>query len=280
MIRLHQSLAILAAPVLVCGIGRSDAADRLPIPDKLVVLEFDDALRTHYANCAPLLKKYGFGGTFFVCEGWDFATNKETFMTWEQIKKLDEDGFEVANHTGHHKMCDTLSREEFIAEVEHIERRCREHGITKPVTFCFPSGRHAPMCLQVLKEKGYLFTQRSHEPEFRQLERGLAYDPKEDHRLLVPRVHNFGPSRSWEDFLWALDQAKDGKIAVLGFHGVPGWGKPGEISVEHFEKILKHLRDNGYKCVALRDLARYVDPTKGPTDPYAPIRRRLKAQGK
>jgi len=280
MTRSKMVLTALAIALLLWGGRLSVAAEPLPIPDKLVVLEFDDALRTHFTNCAPLLKKYGFGGSFFVCEGWNFATNKETFMTWEQIRKLDEDGFEIGNHSGHHKICDTLSREALIAEVEHIERRCREQGITKPDSFAFPSGRHAPMCVEVLKEKGYLFAQRSHEPEFRQLKRGRAYDPKEDHHLLVPRVYNLGPGCPWKEFLWALDQAKDGKIAVLGFHGVPGWWKPGEVSLEYFERILKHLHDNGYQCVALRDLANYVDPTKGPDDPYEPIRRRVKAQQK
>ena len=36
------------------------------IPDKLVVLTFDDAIISHYTNVAPLLKKYKFGATFFT----------------------------------------------------------------------------------------------------------------------------------------------------------------------------------------------------------------------
>ena len=36
------------------------------IPDKLVVLTFDDAPVTQFTNATPLLKKYGFGATFFV----------------------------------------------------------------------------------------------------------------------------------------------------------------------------------------------------------------------
>ncbi|SFA99540.1 Polysaccharide deacetylase [Algoriphagus aquimarinus] len=39
-----------------------------PIPDKLVVLTFDDAPASHYSIVAPMLKEFGFGGTFFVCE--------------------------------------------------------------------------------------------------------------------------------------------------------------------------------------------------------------------
>ena len=43
-----------------------------PIPDKLVVLTFDDSSRSHATVAAPLLKKHGFGATFFVTECFDF----------------------------------------------------------------------------------------------------------------------------------------------------------------------------------------------------------------
>src|SRR5262245_48951553 len=34
-----------------------------PIPDRLVVLTFDDSSRSHIAVAAPVLKKHGFGAT-------------------------------------------------------------------------------------------------------------------------------------------------------------------------------------------------------------------------
>jgi len=37
-----------------------------PIPEKLVVLTFDDPCRSHATFVGPLLKKYGFGGTFYI----------------------------------------------------------------------------------------------------------------------------------------------------------------------------------------------------------------------
>jgi peptidoglycan/xylan/chitin deacetylase (PgdA/CDA1 family) len=40
-----------------------------PIPDKLVVLTFDDASKSHVTVAAPLLKKHGFGATFLSPRG-------------------------------------------------------------------------------------------------------------------------------------------------------------------------------------------------------------------
>src|SRR4051812_39072984 len=65
-----------------------------PIPDKLVVLTFDDASKSHYTVARPLLLKYGFGATFFITEGWDFASNKKDYLSWEEIARLHKDGFE------------------------------------------------------------------------------------------------------------------------------------------------------------------------------------------
>ena len=44
--------------------------DASPVPDKTVVLTFEDSVRSHLTNVAPLLKKNGFGATFFVTHAW------------------------------------------------------------------------------------------------------------------------------------------------------------------------------------------------------------------
>ena len=92
------ALSFACLTVVVCW--RAFAAE--PVPDKLVVLTFDDSVSSQANYVAPLLKKHGFGATFFITEGFDFATNKTQYMTWEQIKGLHDAGFEIGNHTRHH----------------------------------------------------------------------------------------------------------------------------------------------------------------------------------
>ena len=48
--------------------------------------------------------------------------------------------------------------------------------------------------------------------------------------------------------------------------------------VNFFQRYMKHLKENEYTVIAMRDLAKYVDPTKGPSDPLAPIQRRIRRQ--
>ena len=54
-------IAVLLAPA-------TPALALEPIPDKLVVLTFDDSSRSHVTVAGPLLKKHGFGATFFVTD--------------------------------------------------------------------------------------------------------------------------------------------------------------------------------------------------------------------
>ena len=41
---------------------------RKPIPDKIVVLTFDDGPASGYTVVAPILKPLGFNGSFYVCD--------------------------------------------------------------------------------------------------------------------------------------------------------------------------------------------------------------------
>src|SRR5437870_1746712 len=97
-----------------------------PIPDKLVVLTFDDASKSHFTVVRPLLKKHGFGATFFVTEGFDFPTNRRDYMSWEEIAQLHKDGFEIGNHTRDHMAVTDKSVRDLAAQVRAINLRCKE----------------------------------------------------------------------------------------------------------------------------------------------------------
>src|SRR5207244_3705098 len=82
-----------------------------PIPDRLVVLTFDDAIKSHYTVARGALKKYGFSATFFVTEGLGFKSNPDAYMTWEEIRALHADGFEIGNHTRDHTSVNSKNAE-------------------------------------------------------------------------------------------------------------------------------------------------------------------------
>lgn len=250
-------------------IQEPQVGDLQPIPDKLVVLTFDDACKSHVNFAAPLLKTYGFGATFFVTEGFRSGEDwDKKYLTWADIQKIDDMGFEIGNHTRRHRDVKGLSKEELRQEIEYIEERCREYGIPHPKTFSYPGGGVVfdRKAAEVLLEKGYLFAMRGVSPEFPDPgkgARGPAYDQGENHPLLIPCTGYSGPDWGFEDLEWSVQQAKKGNIAVLCFHGIPDLDHPWvHTDPEVFKAYMDYLRDNGYTVISMRDLAKYIDPKK------------------
>jgi peptidoglycan/xylan/chitin deacetylase (PgdA/CDA1 family) len=255
-----------------------------PIPEKLVVLTFDDSVKSHHSVVRPILKKYGFGATFFVTEGFDFATNKKDYMTWEEIAELHADGFEIGNHTKDHFGVSRGHVDQLAGQVRAIAERCLAHKIPAPISFAWPGNGFDPAALAVLEQNGIRLARRGGSPEYPYNEgRGFGYEPGLDHPLLIPSAGDARPIWTLENFIAAVEQARKGRIAVLQFHGVPDNAHPWvHTSPERFELYMKHLSENGYRAIAMRDLLKYVDPTVVPTDPLGVMKDReeLLAAGK
>lgn len=259
--------------------GDADKLQRLPIPDRLVVLTFDDSVRSHYTVARPILKRHGFGATFFITEGFDFNSNKQDYMTWQQIAELHRDGFEIGNHTRDHMGVNAQSLPKLAEQLQAVAARCAEHGIPAPVSFAYPGNAFIPEAFDVLAEQGIRFARRGGSPEYPyDLGRGVAYEPGLDHPLLIPTAGDARPFWTLDDLKRAARQASDGRIAVLQFHGVPDRQHPWvNTPPERFEQFMQHLHDEKFTVIALRDLAKYVDPKALPQRWDAVIERRKKA---
>ncbi|EIP98543.1 putative xylanase/chitin deacetylase [Opitutaceae bacterium TAV1] len=223
---------------------------------RLAVLTFDDAVRNHATFIAPLLHAHGFGATFYVTEfagenGDRFDTDKRQYMTWEQIRALDAAGFEIGNHTGTHAILRGLSSGAMEAEVALIERRCREHGIAAPTTFCHPCGEADDDALAFLRGRGYGLARATGD---------RPHDPASDDPLRVPSfVITDAEPGGVEAALAATEErtAHTGRthVAVLTLHGVPDRNHPWvSLSRKNFAHGLAALKAGGWTVVAMRDL--------------------------
>jgi peptidoglycan/xylan/chitin deacetylase (PgdA/CDA1 family) len=249
------------------------------IPDKLVVLTFDDSIKSHYTNVRPILKRYGFGATFFITEGFDFPSNKTDYMTWQEIAELARDGFEIGNHTRDHMGVNKENFAQLAEQIEAINEKCAAHGIPRTTSFAFPGNAIAPEALPILKQAGIRFARRGGSPEYKYPDgRGFAYEPGLDHPHLVPSAGDARPDWSLDDFIEAANQARHGSIAVLQFHGVPDTAHSWvNTSVEQFDAYMNYLAKHGFTVIAMRDLAKYVDPELTPANPQQVIEDRKQA---
>lgn len=267
MIRICLCLLVLTA-------ATTHAAE--PIPDKLVVLTFDDSVKSQFTIVRPVLKDYGFGATFFITEGFTFKTNKKDYMTWGQIAQLHRDGFEIGNHTRDHMGVTEKNLGKLTEQLAAINARCQEHGIPHTTSFAYPGNAIHPGGFELLAKAGITFARRGGAPEYPYKEgRGFAYEPGRDHPLLLPSAGDARPNWTLADFTRAVQQATGGKIAIIQFHGVPDNEHPWvHTPEENFRAFMKYLHLNKYKVIALRDLAKYVDPKKRPEQYDAVIEER------
>lgn len=218
-----------------------------PLPQ--VILTFDDAVSNHATFVAPRLKQLGFGATFFITEfvgeGPDrFATDKRQYLRWEQIREIHRLGFEIGNHTGHHRSVGSLDRAGLIDEITHIERCCAEYGISRPETFCYPGGVEDPQAWPVLREMNYSLARGCGDRPFR---------PGEDSLLSVPSyvIHE----KCAPLFEEALAGVRDDEIIVFTFHGVPEFNHPWvNTPPEMFCDLMERLQNSRLRVGAFRDL--------------------------
>ena len=125
-----------------------------PLPEKPIVLTFDDGYEDNYTNAYPLLKKYGFVGTFFiVTEPVD--SERAGYMSWAQIEIMSTNGMEIGAHSYTHpdlrdKPMDYIIWQA-VAPKEAIEAR-----IQQPVRFfSYPSGRYDEQVVNVLRSANF-----------------------------------------------------------------------------------------------------------------------------
>ncbi|MEI8274257.1 MAG: polysaccharide deacetylase family protein [Paludibacter sp.] len=71
------------------------------LPEKPVLISFDDSRVEHAAIAAPVMEKYGFRGIFFIMT---ITYNKKNYMTKDQIAGLAKAGHTIGLHSWDHTM--------------------------------------------------------------------------------------------------------------------------------------------------------------------------------
>ena len=234
------------------------------IPDNICVLCFDDAIRSQYEIALPILEEFGFGATFFVAEKGkspmdDGFEDKSIYMTWDEIKDIDKRGFEIGNHSlSHTRGSHEMGREFNIKEILGMEEEFKKHGISKPVSYAYPSGICNPEVLNCARECGYLWA-RGNEEKGKEGIRGMTYyNPCVDSPLAIC---NFGdPDFYTEDLLKKrIKETPAGMIFGLTYHGISAQEWAGPITFRRHMEVLKEL---DMKVIAVKDLGNYIDSEK------------------
>ncbi len=125
-----------------------------PLPEKPIVLTFDDGYRDAYEVAFPLLLDYGFTGTFFVLATPAHFESPD-YLTWAQMKEMSDAGMEIQSHGRDHVDLRGRSYDYLVYQTRGIQEAIQYHTGRLPRFFCYPSGRYDANVIAVLKSADY-----------------------------------------------------------------------------------------------------------------------------
>lgn len=121
------------------------------LPEKPVLLTFDDGYLDNYTAAFPLLQEYGYKATFFVITDFvDFG--REGYMTWPMLEELSRAGHRIESHSRTHPDLRDKDRDGLIWEILGSQETIAAHVGYKPRYFCYPGGDYNEATIQMLRE--------------------------------------------------------------------------------------------------------------------------------
>ena len=125
-----------------------------PLPPKPIILTFDDGYVDNYLYAFPLLRQYGFKGTFFVITSF-VDEGRGGYVSWDQLRIMHEQGMDIQSHSRTHIDLRKQSKAELVWQIVG-SREAIEAQLGKEVHFfAYPFGRYDWNAIQVLYTGGY-----------------------------------------------------------------------------------------------------------------------------
>jgi peptidoglycan/xylan/chitin deacetylase (PgdA/CDA1 family) len=148
----------------------SELIDLEEVPEKSVVITFDDGYEDNFSKALPLLKKYGFKATIYIVlnrfdQNWatdkdlnqsSNELNSEKMLSNEQIKEMTDSGLiEIGSHTLDHANLPKLSNEEKIIQIKESKEKIEEIFDITCNSFAYPFGFFDKDSIKIVEEISY-----------------------------------------------------------------------------------------------------------------------------
>ncbi len=130
------------------------------LPDRPVLITFDDGYEGVHRHALPVLAEHGFAATVFVTTGWlrgvyDEGGAPDTMLDWGQVRELAATGVEIGGHSHTHPQLDQLGEARLRAETV----RCRDIVTAElgaaPVSFAYPYGYSTRRVRESVRAAGF-----------------------------------------------------------------------------------------------------------------------------
>jgi peptidoglycan/xylan/chitin deacetylase (PgdA/CDA1 family) len=124
-----------------------------PIPEKPIVITFDDGYLDNYTNAFPILQKYSMQASFQIITGMVGDPDR---MTIPQIREMEAAGMSFGSHTVTHRFLTDLNHEDATIELTKSKADL-EQMLGKAVDFiAYPGGYYTAETINIARQAGYI----------------------------------------------------------------------------------------------------------------------------
>lgn len=124
------------------------------LSDKVVVLSFDDGWKTQYKYAVPILEKYKFTATFFIIT--DYVNNNyKAYMSWNDLKDLVKNNFDIESHTKTHPILTRLDAKHLADELVGSKKILEDKLGIKVTALAYPNYAQDKAAQAAVKNAGY-----------------------------------------------------------------------------------------------------------------------------
>jgi len=131
------------------------------VPDKALVITFDDGYFCNYSRAFPVMAKFNFTGTIFLAANLIRTAaappleSRHSFMSWQEIREMQAQGWSFQSHGLAHVNLTTLDAGQVWHEVSH-SRALLADKLGRPVDFfCYPFAGFNPQVMAAVAAAGY-----------------------------------------------------------------------------------------------------------------------------
>ena len=154
----------LYTPITVTQFVRAGVQGGAALPERPVVLTFDDGFADFLAEALPILQQYNFTATLYIATGFIGSTSRwmqregeatRPMLTWDQVSEINASGIECGGHSHWHRQLDMLSVSEAQDEIVRCKKLLEDHLGQEVSTFAYPHGYHSTTIKRLVREAGY-----------------------------------------------------------------------------------------------------------------------------
>jgi peptidoglycan/xylan/chitin deacetylase (PgdA/CDA1 family) len=134
------------------------------VPERPVVITFDDGFADFYDQALPILSRFGFRSTIYIITQYMEETSRWLdqegsgdipMLSWKQVAEIASQGVEIVAHSHTHPQLDTIPLAQAAQEIRLSKSIIESHLGQQIGSFAYPHGYHNANIRRLVQEAGF-----------------------------------------------------------------------------------------------------------------------------